>query len=496
MKSKTVQIDPKLYAVSEPNQQVQKKKANLSRLSFWFGLAEWGLISAFFYFVYVWRISTEFEIASPWLRLDLPRFGEYALFYTVFMLINFFLILHYRLYSVQQATSFFDEYTKSVKAALYAVLISVGISFFLKIIVYSRLVILIVVLGNLLISFTVRLIRRLVISQLYQRGHLLRRALLVGEGTLTENLLKEIQSGKQMGISVVGVVMDSDEDSLSGLPVLPKTSDLRQTIINEEIDEIIITSLDDRPYIEYLFQKLRKYDVDFKVIPDMFNIISSPIELGHITTMPYFSLVRTPMKGINLVWKRFFDIILSVIIVLLLSPLFLVTAIAIKLDSKGELIYRQQRVGKNGQLFHMYKFRSMVQEAEKLLASLEDANEADGPVFKIKNDPRLTKVGKFIRKYSIDELPQLFNVIKGDMSLVGPRPPLPVEVEQYGDREWRRMEVVPGITGMWQVSGRSNLRFQQWVDLDLYYIENWSILLDLKIMLRTIPAVLKGEGAY
>jgi lipopolysaccharide/colanic/teichoic acid biosynthesis glycosyltransferase len=171
-------------------------------------------------------------------------------------------------------------------------------------------------------------------------------------------------------------------------------------------------------------------------------------------------------------------------------------ALAIRLDTPGPILLRQTRVGLNGTLFTAYKFRSMRVGAEKELAALQAQNEATGPIFKMRNDPRRTRVGAFIRKTSLDELPQFFNILKGDMSLVGPRPPIPTEVEKYDDWHRRRLLVSPGLTGLWQVSGRSELTFDEMVMLDLYYAENWSLLLDLKILLRTIPTVLLGTGAY
>jgi len=187
---------------------------------------------------------------------------------------------------------------------------------------------------------------------------------------------------------------------------------------------------------------------------------------------------------------------LSGIGLILLIPVFVVVSILIKLDSKGPIFFKQRRIGKNGIQFTMYKFRSMVANAEELKERLKDQNEMDGPVFKIKEDPRITKLGKFIRKYSIDELPQLFNVFRGDMSLIGPRPPLVEEVEQYNDYQWRRLDVRPGLSGLWQISGRNHVSFEEWVSLDIYYIENWSMKLDTKILLQTIPVVLFGKGAY
>ncbi|OXX83036.1 multidrug MFS transporter, partial [Paraclostridium benzoelyticum] len=195
-----------------------------------------------------------------------------------------------------------------------------------------------------------------------------------------------------------------------------------------------------------------------------------------------YSIADDKNKGYYFV-KRFIDIILSCIGIIILSPVMIIIAIAIKIeDPKGKVFFKQQRNGKNGKLFEMYKFRSMVYNAENILSDIMKNNEMDGPVFKIKDDPRITKVGRFIRKTSLDELPQLINVIKGDMSLVGPRPPIPREVEQYNEYQMQRLLVKPGLTCIWQVSGRNEIGFDEWVDLDLKYIKDRSIYLDLKLI--------------
>ncbi|WP_084822178.1 sugar transferase [Paraclostridium benzoelyticum] len=208
-----------------------------------------------------------------------------------------------------------------------------------------------------------------------------------------------------------------------------------------------------------------------------------------------YSIADDKNKGYYFV-KRFIDIILSCIGIIILSPVMIIIAIAIKIeDPKGKVFFKQQRNGKNGKLFEMYKFRSMVYNAENILSDIMKNNEMDGPVFKIKDDPRITKVGRFIRKTSLDELPQLINVIKGDMSLVGPRPPIPREVEQYNEYQMQRLLVKPGLTCIWQVSGRNEIGFDEWVDLDLKYIKDRSIYLDLKLILKTIPALLGDKNA-
>lgn len=197
-----------------------------------------------------------------------------------------------------------------------------------------------------------------------------------------------------------------------------------------------------------------------------------------------------------LLCKRTFDFIASFVALVILSPLFFIVALLIKIENpKDKVIFEQTRCGKNGELFSMYKFRSMVANAEDLLVNLQEFNEMDGPVFKIKNDPRITKVGKFIRKTSIDELPQLFNILKGDMSFVGPRPPIPSEVEQYNQYQMQRLLVKPGLTCIWQVSGRNTIGFDEWVEMDLQYIENRNLILDLKLIFKTFKVLLGDETA-
>jgi exopolysaccharide biosynthesis polyprenyl glycosylphosphotransferase len=207
---------------------------------------------------------------------------------------------------------------------------------------------------------------------------------------------------------------------------------------------------------------------------------------------------RIPRVKVNYAfWKRVLDVVGSLLLIVLLSPVLLVIAVLVKLSSPGSVIYKQKRVGRYGKEFDFLKFRSMYRDADKQLEELlKEGNEKDGPIFKMKNDPRITPIGRFLRKYSLDELPQLFNVLRGEMSLVGPRPPLPREVAQYDDKAMIRLSVVPGITCLWQICGRSETSFDDWMALDTFYVEHMSFWLDLKILLKTPTAVLRGDGAY
>jgi exopolysaccharide biosynthesis polyprenyl glycosylphosphotransferase len=224
---------------------------------------------------------------------------------------------------------------------------------------------------------------------------------------------------------------------------------------------------------------------------------SGKVEVATVTgfDLPMLGMTRVPTSQGRLLIKRVMDIVGSFVGLVLAAPVLIATVIAIKVTSPGPVFFTQVRAGRHGRKFTMYKFRSMVVDAEALRAKLEHLNEMNGPVFKIKHDPRITAVGRFIRATSIDELPQLFNVLLGDMSLVGPRPPLPSEVCQYEAWQRRRLSVKPGLTGLWQVSGRNQVDFEQWMALDLQYIDNWSLWLDVVILLRTVPAVVRGSGA-
>ncbi|HET6644492.1 MAG TPA: exopolysaccharide biosynthesis polyprenyl glycosylphosphotransferase [Fimbriimonadales bacterium] len=207
--------------------------------------------------------------------------------------------------------------------------------------------------------------------------------------------------------------------------------------------------------------------------------------------------VRIPQVRVTYAfWKRVLDIVGSIFLILLLSPVLIAIALLVKLTSPGGIIYRSPRVGKGGAIFPFLKFRSMYKDADGKLAALLEKNEKDGPIFKMKHDPRITPVGRVLRKYSLDELPQLFNVLRGEMSLVGPRPPIPREVDQYDEKSFVRLSVTPGITCLWQICGRSDTSFQEWMALDTLYVEQMSFWLDLKILLKTPTAVLRGDGAY
>jgi len=243
-------------------------------------------------------------------------------------------------------------------------------------------------------------------------------------------------------------------------------------------------------------RQCERRQIKVRIIPDLFQMTLSKVVVENLDGIPLIGITEPALHSWQILLKRVMDVIVSALGLVILLPILGLVALAIRIDSPGPIIFKQARVGREGRRFTCCKFRSMAVDAEAELDALRERNEASGPLFKMRDDPRRTRIGRFIRRTSLDELPQLWNVLRGEMSLIGPRPPLPSEVKKYEHWHLRRLEVSPGITGLWQVSGRSGLTFDEMVLLDVYYIENWSPLLDLRILLKTVPTVLFGSGAY
>lgn len=464
------------------------------------------LITIGYFSLYLLRISREFSLVFQWHQVfsyeylsSLTYFEGYLKFYFVVVVVTVFLLQKYGLYYLGVREGALDELFKIGKSVLYSALVVAFLSYLFKIQLFSRFVFAAFVVITVMVLWLWRLLKRQITLSLLKRGYLQKKLLIVGAGEVGRMVAEEILARPGLGYRVVGFIDDDPSKNgevAGGAEVISPSGEIQEAVTRTGAEEILITIPSERELINSIISKVRRYNIQIRIVPEMFNLMTTSVEVGRLGPVPYMRIVKTPMRGVPLLLKRLFDVVVSLSGLLFISPVLLATTAAIKLDSPGPVIFKQKRVGKNGNLFDFYKFRSMVVNAEELRAELAAANEADGPVFKIREDPRMTRVGRFIRKYSIDELPQLLNVIKGDMSLVGPRPPLPNEVEEYGNIEWRRLEVVPGITGLWQVSGRSEISFKKWMELDVYYIEHWSFWLDLKILLQTIPVVLLGKGAY
>ena len=347
-------------------------------------------------------------------------------------------------------------------------------------------------LGRFLVMESVAFIRHKRVD-----GH---RVVIVGCGDNGVAVAKHITSQPPWNVKLIGhmSVAGDDTNHPEVIEYLGPIEGLAELLDSQPVDEVLFASpnMDDEALANALHAcDERGVDVLLPLPPSIPQ--RSRVELSTIDGFdtPLLGLRRTPTSEVGLALKRIMDITVSATMLILASPVMLAAAIAVRYDSRGPIFFQQERSGRQGRRFTMLKFRSMVVDAEKRKKDLAHLNEMSGPVFKVKRDPRVTKVGQFIRKTSIDELPQLFNILRGDMSLVGPRPPLPSEVEQYQPWQRRRLSVKPGLTGLWQVSGRNNVDFEEWMAMDLRYIDDWSIWLDMKIMLQTVPAVLFRAGA-
>jgi exopolysaccharide biosynthesis polyprenyl glycosylphosphotransferase len=300
------------------------------------------------------------------------------------------------------------------------------------------------------------------------------------------------------GLKVLGFVAPNGQtrDTFADLPVLGRADELPRILRDEVVDEVLFV-LSRRQLYEFEESFVLCSELGIRArIALYFPNIKARVLLEELEGIPLLTFTTTPAAPFPLFVKQLADFVLAAIALLLLAPLLLLVAAAIKLGSRGPVLFRQQRCGVNGRPFTLLKFRTMVEGAEQQLDEVAHLNQVKGPAFKAKKDPRVTRLGRLLRRFSIDELPQLVNVLKGDMSLVGPRPPIPEEVSQYEHWQRRRLSMKPGLTGLWQVSGRAELDdFESWINLDLAYIDQWSLWLDLKILLRTIPAVLSARGA-
>ncbi len=312
-------------------------------------------------------------------------------------------------------------------------------------------------------------------------------------------IMQHIAANPSLGYSIVGFLHDMDEppSDFGRFKMLGTLDDLGMVIRSMQIDEVIIA------LPAHLHQQsirtvrlCERVGASFKLVPDLYELSLARIDMEAVEGIPLISIKQVSLNSIQRAITRVVDVVLATVLIVGLSPIWLCIALAIRLDSPGKVIYKTTRIGLNGKPFQMYKFRTMYKGSDRLKSSLMAQNEAQGPLFKIRDDPRITPMGRFLRRRSFDETPQFFNVIRGEMSLVGPRPPLPSEVAQYEEWQKGRLAIKPGITGLWQVRGRSDLSFDEGVLMDLYYIENWSLRLYFQVLLRTIPTVLFGRGAY
>ncbi len=395
-----------------------------------------------------------------------------------------------------------DETIRLWRGSLIATgIIAISI-FALKVYLISRLVILITFLVSLLLF---PIVRGIVKSILYRTGIWDRRVLVVGGNRAGRLLIRNLNKTRSLGYRVIGIVDDElgKGTKIEGVPVLGKFDKLEGVLEKGDVDGILIANPAlEKEKLARLIAVSEKYTQDLYVLPDFLGLRTQGLEVENLNSVIILKFKNSLMNPWNTALKRAVDVIVSSILLVLLLPVFAVIAFVIKLDSKGPILYVQDRIGKGGKTFKCYKFRTMYLDADKRLKELlknnPEAEKEWKSFMKLRSfrDPRITRVGRFLRRFSLDELPQLYNVLRGDMSLVGPRPYLPREIEYMGSTYDIVIGARPGLTGLWQVSGRNELSFKDRLVLDEYYIRNWSLWLDMMILLKSIGSVIKGEGAY
>jgi exopolysaccharide biosynthesis polyprenyl glycosylphosphotransferase len=402
------------------------------------------------------------------------------------------------LYTPSRLNGFLTEQRLTVQACMISGLLLTGGLYLIHGGAVPRSIVLLT-LGIVMVSLSLRrLIYRMHMYRRFARGIGIRNVLIVGTGPEARAFRKQLMRLPHLGYSFKGFIelpsifpyRRTERESVAG-----RLDSLFDIARKDFVDEIFIAEPCDAEIVTEVCDRAREEGVDLRIVPDMHGGLAWNRQVEYVGQFPTIPLHCQKIPELALVLKRVLDVILASIALTVLSPVLAVIAIAIRLDSPGPILYVSERIGKKGRVFGCIKFRTMVQDAEGLRSQILSMNERSGVLFKVKNDPRVTKLGRILRKYSLDEIPQFFNVLMGDMSIVGPRPPVAGEVREYDLKHLRRLDVVPGITGLWQVNGRQDPSFESYISLDLAYIENWSVWLDLKIIARTVGVVIAGTGS-
>jgi exopolysaccharide biosynthesis polyprenyl glycosylphosphotransferase len=400
------------------------------------------------------------------------------------------------LYRQQSAFWFNDFFGISASCGYAVMLLFAGVTM-VRYPANSRLTFVYVWLLSTLLVGAGRLFVQGLTGLIHRSGFARERVVVIGDNNLARMVMQGISAQAHLGLEVAGFLAESSSDDFGRFRYLGHVEAIERVIGEHNIDQVIIALPSTSHELQlHIVEHCRRAKVRFKLVPDLYEMSLSRVDLDTISGLPLIDLREVSIEGWSYFLKRCLDLAVTALMLIPGGLLMAVIALAVRLDSPGPIIYRQTRVGKGGREFTIYKFRSMRDGAELEQAQLLDRNIAEGPTFKDPRDPRVTRVGQILRRLSLDELPLVCHVLSGEMSLVGPRPGRPHEVADYEPWQYKRLQVAPGLTGLWQVSGRSTLNFQEMVVFDLTYIQNWSLSLDLSILLRTIPAVIAGHGAF
>lgn len=424
------------------------------------------------------------------------------LLFFVFLLLWHFIFSRFHLYRSRRLSPIGGEIMDVVKGITVSSITIFILSILFDITLVTRTFLIVFWTSSCTISILSRVILRYALKQFRIRGRNLRHMVFVGTNPRAIRFAREIETMPELGYNIIGFVDDdwsyNNEFKLTKYNLIARLSNFPAFLRDNVVDEVAICLPMKSFYQENarIVSICEEQGIIVRFLTDLFNLKRDRFLLDKLEEEKIISVYYGKINGWQYSLKRVMDVLLSLILIVILSPVFMVVALLIKITSPGPVFFVQERLGVNKRRFRLYKFRTMIPDAEKKQAELEYLNEMDGAAFKIRNDPRITPIGRFFRKMSIDELPQLFNVLKGDMSLVGPRPHSVRDYEEF-DQDWhrRRFSIRPGITCLWQVTGRNDVSFSKWMELDMEYIDNWSLGLDLKILVKTIPAVLRGSGA-
>jgi len=450
------------------------------------------IISAFYLVLHFRTQTVPFSVTLHSLFSDEDPFKLLFMIWT--LLILFFHYTHGLYYTRRERLESLEiwEVTKSI---LISTLVIIVLAFLLKVQGFPRSVMILNAVVITAFCSIWRIFKKILVGYLVSRGYNNFNTLIIGAGKTGLLLAGEIKNRPTLGLRIKGFLDDHKSGDCESWPILGKLDNLQEIIQREFIHNIYITIYPDHESFIKLLEIARGQGLAVRVVPQGYEYMANDFikfNIGIIPILEYSDIdVNYRQKA-----KRAFDFVLSFLSMFILIPVFIVLAVLIKLDSAGPVFYRSRRYGRYGRMFNMYKFRSMVIDADELLSQLKDKNEVDGPIFKIRKDPRITGMGAFLRRYSLDELPQILNVLKGDMSLVGPRPFPIAQLEKEDLRQLRRLGIRPGISGLWQIRGRSDVSFNKLLRWDIWYIKNWSFWLDMYILFQTFPIVVRGKGAY
>ena len=452
-------------------------------------------------FILAYYISTLLHKIEPSL---FPPEAEIRLSYILIILILSvvyeILFDQHKAYSYQRFTSLLKEYSIVIKVCFIGALISITVLFLFGLKNFPRTIFIVFFFVSLVLFITEKSLLFYAASLIRQKGQNRKRVILIGTGTRASNFINVVKNNFHWGIDIVGLLTGDYENigkEVLGVKVLDHYSNIQYILKTVNPEEIIITISTKRfDQIIDVLEICEREGVAVRLNSDFFGHITKNVTVDNVFGLSIISFNMLKQSELDLFIKRIIDITGSLVALIFFSPFMVIAAIGIWISDGKPILYDWNVIGMNKKQFKSWKFRTMVKDADKYKKDLMDKNEMEGPVFKIKDDPRILKFGKWLRKWSIDETPQLLSVLKGDMSLVGPRPAGPHELERYESWHRRKLSIKPGITCLWQINGRNLIsNFDDWVKLDLEYIDNWSILLDIKILLKTIPSLILRRGA-